>query len=105
MVTLTGYSFIANEEDVPKHLLGKVALVTGGSRGIGRGIVERLAAEGALVIVNYVSNVGAAEEVAAAVVTAGGEALTVQADVGDASQVAAMFKTIDGELLIQLRWT
>ncbi len=62
-------------------LEGKVAIVTGGSRGIGRAIAEDLAAHGARVVVNYVSSAAAAEEVVAEIKSRGGEALAVQADV------------------------
>ena len=60
-------------------LTDKVAIVTGGSRGIGRAIAEDLAAHGAKVVVNYNSNADAANEVVAAIEAQGGEALAVQA--------------------------
>ncbi len=60
----------------------KVTLVTGSSRGIGRAIAERLAKEGASVVVNYATKAKEAEEVVAAVQSQGGQALAVQADVG-----------------------
>jgi len=63
-------------------LTGKVALVTGGSRGIGRAAALALAKQGAQVVVNYVSNEGAAREVAEAIEKAGGKAEIVQFDVG-----------------------
>ncbi len=62
-------------------LKGKVAIITGSSRGIGRGIAELFAEEGASVAVNYVSNAKAAEDVAAYVRSKGGQAITVKADV------------------------
>jgi 3-oxoacyl-[acyl-carrier protein] reductase len=71
-----------------------VALVTGASRGIGRAIAARLARDGALVVVNFLQDESAAEETAQAVAEAGGEALTLRADVSDAEQVAAMFERI-----------
>ncbi len=64
-------------------LSGKVALVTGGSRGIGRAAAEALAKRGALVVINYVSNEGAARETAQAIEQAGGKAELVQFDVGN----------------------
>ncbi|MGC1274919.1 MAG: 3-oxoacyl-[acyl-carrier-protein] reductase [Planctomycetaceae bacterium] len=60
---------------------GRVALVTGGSRGIGRSIVEALAAEGAKVAFVYASNASAAEELAQSIESKGGQALAIQADV------------------------
>lgn len=60
---------------------GKVAIVTGGSRGIGRGIALELARRGAKVVVNYHASVDAANEVVSAIRQTGGEALAVQADV------------------------
>ncbi|MFN8545894.1 MAG: 3-oxoacyl-[acyl-carrier-protein] reductase [Candidatus Binatia bacterium] len=70
-------------------LSGQVALVTGGSRGIGRAVARRLGADGAAVAVNYVANAAAAEETVALVRGAGGEAEPVAFDVGDAAAVRA----------------
>ena len=64
-------------------LKGKIALVTGGSRGIGRACVEALAREGAHVTLSYASNAQAAEDTVAAVKAAGGQAEAVQFDVGN----------------------
>ena len=64
-------------------LTGKVALVTGGSRGIGRSASLALAKRGAQVVINYVSNEGAAREVADAIQAAGGKSEIVQFDVGN----------------------
>lgn len=66
--------------------------MTGGSRGIGRAIAEDLAANGAKVVVNYVANADAANEVVAAIEAAGGEATAVQADVSDFEQAQALVK-------------
>lgn len=72
---------------------GKVALVTGGSRGIGRAIALGLARNGADVAVNYVRSADAAAEVVAEIESLGRRALAVQADVGDFDQAAALVKT------------
>lgn len=74
---------------------GRVALVTGGSRGIGRALSVTLAASGHRVAVNYANNKDAAEEVVAEIVASGGEAMSVQADVGDEDSVADMFASVD----------
>lgn len=71
-------------------LRGRVAIVTGGSRGIGRAIGERLASEGASVVLTSSSDVAGGEETARGIAAAGGTALYLQADVGDAQQVQAM---------------
>jgi len=73
-----------------KRLAGKVALVTGGSRGLGRGIAEGFAAEGANVIVNYVKDAASAEAVVGKVKSLGADAISVQADVGDEGAVRGM---------------
>jgi 3-oxoacyl-[acyl-carrier protein] reductase len=72
-------------------LKGKVALVTGASRGIGRSIAERLAREGAAVAVNYASHLDEAEAVVAAIQSRGGQAFAVQADVGRVPEVVRLF--------------
>ena len=77
-------------------IAGKVAIVTGGSRGIGRAIVERLAADGADVTFFYRGNAAAAAEVVAAVTAAGGKATAEQLDVRDsAACVAAVERVAD----------
>jgi len=75
-------------------LTGKIALVTGGSRGIGRAICLELASLGATVIVNFNSSGDAAREVVAEIEANGGTASTWQADVSNEEQVKAMFKSI-----------
>jgi 3-oxoacyl-[acyl-carrier protein] reductase len=73
----------------------RVAVVTGGSRGIGREIVSRLAADGMAVVVGYSANKDQAEEAVTAVTDGGGRAVAVQADVADENAVAAMFDTAE----------
>jgi 3-oxoacyl-[acyl-carrier protein] reductase len=67
-----------------QHLSGKVALIQGGSRGIGAAIVKRLAAEGATVAFTYVSSTAKAEELQNSITSAGGKALAIKADSADA---------------------
>ncbi|WP_322822851.1 3-oxoacyl-[acyl-carrier-protein] reductase [Chloroflexus sp.] len=74
-------------------LSGRVAIVTGGSRGIGRATAERLAGSGAAVVVNYRGNAAAAEATVAAITAAGGTAITVQGDVSQPADVEQMVKT------------
>ncbi len=73
---------------IDSGLAGKVALVTGGSRGIGRAVVERLAGDGMDVVFFYRGNAEAAQGVVEAVAAAGGRAEALQADVTDAAAVA-----------------
>ncbi|WP_369214283.1 SDR family oxidoreductase [Streptomyces flavofungini] len=75
----------------------RVAIVTGGSRGIGRAVAERLADDGFAVVVNYARDAASAEETVKAVTAAGGRALAVQADVADEDAVAALFDRTEQE--------
>ncbi|KAH0279731.1 ESC reductase, partial [Aureobasidium melanogenum] len=75
-----------------KSLAGKVALVTGSSRGIGAAIALRLASHGADVVINYISSASAAEEVANRARSFGVRAFAIKADVSQADQIKAMFE-------------
>lgn len=79
-------------------LSGKVALVTGASRGIGRAIALGLAGEGADVVVNYRSRAEEAAEVVAEILASGRRAVAVQADVSDLAQVEALVERTTSEL-------
>lgn len=74
------------------RLDGKVALVTGSSRGIGRAIAERLSSDGAKLVINYAGSADKANEVVAAIAAKGGEAIAVQADVGKVSDIQRLFE-------------
>ncbi|MDB5055528.1 MAG: 3-ketoacyl-ACP reductase [Bacilli bacterium] len=79
-----------------KTLDGKVAIVTGGSRGMGREIAEKFAEHGAKVVLNYVSSMSIAEKVIAGIKEKGGEATAIQADISQVAEVELLFhKTIE----------
>jgi 3-oxoacyl-[acyl-carrier protein] reductase len=69
----------------------RVAVVTGGSRGIGRETAERLAADGFAVVVNYAGNQAEADKAVATITENGGQAIACRADVADETEVAALF--------------
>jgi 3-oxoacyl-[acyl-carrier protein] reductase len=77
------------------RLSGKVAIVTGASKGIGSGIAQAMASEGAQVAVNYSSDREGAERVAREIRDAGGKAIAVGADVAKAADVARLFQEAD----------
>ncbi|MCU0567425.1 MAG: 3-oxoacyl-[acyl-carrier-protein] reductase [Oculatellaceae cyanobacterium Prado106] len=79
---------------VASRLAGKVAIVTGASRGIGRSVALALAAEGAKVVVNYASSSQAADAVVAEIGQMGSEAIALQADVSQSAQVDALFEAV-----------
>lgn len=70
---------------------GKTALITGGSRGIGRAIAERLAADGAAIVINYARSERLAQEVVKAITAKGGKAIGIQADVSKPAEVRRLF--------------
>jgi 3-oxoacyl-[acyl-carrier protein] reductase len=79
-------------------LKGKTALVTGGSRGVGRVFVERLAASGALVAFNYATNTQAAADTVAAIESNGGKAFAIQAELGAEGSIEGLVQELDAEL-------
>jgi 3-oxoacyl-[acyl-carrier protein] reductase len=81
-----------------KKLNGKVALVTGASRGIGRAIAVRLAQEGALVAVHYGKNQAAADEVVREIERGGGGAFTLGSELGFSNGVTALYEALDKTL-------
>ena len=80
-----------------KDLIGKVALITGASRGIGAAVAQLLAERGADIVINYRSKGSRAEEVAANIVAIGGRAILAQADITNESDVSSMFETVAAE--------
>jgi 3-oxoacyl-[acyl-carrier protein] reductase len=78
----------------PKRLVGKIALVTGGSRGIGAAIALRLASEGATVAISYASNKTAAEKVVAQIQELGSSAIAVKADVASQQDTESLIAEI-----------
>ena len=85
------------EEKIMSDLKGKVAVVTGASKGIGAATAEALAAAGASVVVNYASSREGAERVVAAIKAAGGKAIAVKGDVAKSADVQNLFDKTKGE--------
>ena len=79
-------------------LQGQIALITGGGRGIGASCAQLLAANGAAVGVNYVSNADAAASVVDSITAKGGKAIAVKADVRDRGEVQSMVQTVQDQL-------
>ncbi|HYX27677.1 MAG TPA: SDR family NAD(P)-dependent oxidoreductase, partial [Pyrinomonadaceae bacterium] len=74
-----------------KRLLGKVAVVTGASKGIGAGIAKQLAAEGAAVVVNYAASKESADQVVNEIELSGGKAIAVQGNVAKSEDIKRLF--------------
>src|ERR1700716_1960179 len=88
-------SFTENQRRFMSKLANKVALVTGGSRGIGAAIAKRLAADGASVAITYAKDANAASAVVKAIEGSGGKALAIKADAADPKAInTAIEKTV-----------
>jgi 3-oxoacyl-[acyl-carrier protein] reductase len=86
------------KEQIMSNLQGKVALVTGASKGIGAGIARELASRGAAVAVNYSGSRKAAEEIVAEIKKAGGKAIAVQANLADPEAIGPLVETVAKQL-------
>ncbi|WP_152647820.1 SDR family NAD(P)-dependent oxidoreductase, partial [Rhodopseudomonas palustris] len=76
----------------------RVAIITGASRGIGAAVAERLAKDGFTVAINYAGSAPEAEALAGKIVSTGGKALTVQADVSDPKAVLRMWDKVESDV-------
>jgi 3-oxoacyl-[acyl-carrier protein] reductase len=85
---------MTTDDTSPRRFSGRIALITGGSRGIGRATAERFASEGATVVVNYRRNAQAAAETVEAITRGGGHAAAIAADLESGDAIAAMFADV-----------
>lgn len=85
------------EPVISRRLQGRVAMITGASRGIGKASALRLAREGAKIVVNYIHEKAKADEIVQEIERSGGAALAFQADVGDRDAVVRMVEKVVGE--------
>ncbi len=83
--------------ETPDGTPGRVVIVTGGSRGIGRAVSLELAAGGLAVVVNYAGDVASAEKTVTEITSAGGKAIAVRADIADENAVNALFDRAEAE--------
>lgn len=88
-----------------KPLAGKIAVVTGASRGLGRAIAEKLAEDGATIAVHFGRSAEAANEVAAGITARGGDAFVVGAELTEKGAVAKLYQVVDAELAKRGRTT
>src|ERR1700739_2323262 len=95
-----GYQKMKMKETKMKNgkLNGKVAVVTGASKGIGAGIAKQLAAEGAAVVVNYSSSKSDADKVVDEIAKAGGRAVSIQGSVAKKGDIEKLFVGVEKEL-------
>src|SRR3954469_20559851 len=93
----TGSKTGTTEANRPGKLQGKVAVVTGASKGIGASIAWHLAAEGAAVVVNYSSSKEGADRVVNEIVATGGRAIAVQANVAKPNEIQRLFSEAEKE--------
>jgi len=85
---------MATDDTSPRRFSSRIALITGGSRGIGRATAERFASEGATVVVNYRRNAQAAAETVEAITRRGGNAVAIAADLESGDAIAVMFAEV-----------